>query len=89
MSSNLVIYGKRKIHVIGINKIEEQIKEIEIWQVPTKATQEIIASYNPLHSYFEWTMEASPDYAKKHISRLREEVKTLKREGYKIFFETT
>lgn len=89
MSSNLVIYGMRKIHVIGINKIEEQRKEIEIWQVPTKATQEIIETFHPLHSYFEWTMEANPDYAKRHISRLRKEVKTLKREGYKIFFETT
>ncbi len=87
MSFNLVIYGKRKIHIIGINKIEEQTKEIEIWEVPTEAAQGIIASYNPLHSYFEWAMETVPYYAKKHISGIRKEVKTLKGEGYKIFFD--
>jgi len=91
MSMNLYIYGKREIMVVKTGKYEFQTKKVEdILPTSTTGTNKILKSSNPMQSYYDFIKEFAygDDYnIKKHISNVKNNIKEMENNGYKIYFD--
>jgi len=54
MSMNFHISAKREIFVPATNEYDYQYETLWVYQTPTKVTEQLIESENPLGSYIEW-----------------------------------
>ena len=61
MSTNFHIEATRQVQVLKTGKIETQRQYLEVWQTPTKETDVIMSSENPLQAYFDWVLSISED----------------------------
>ncbi len=63
MSFNIQIRGKRNATVTVNGQTTEEIQTINFnqWQTPTKVTEEILDSENPLQAYIDWVKKSWKD----------------------------
>jgi hypothetical protein len=61
MSKNLHIVGTRECMVVKTGILFTDNKPVEIYQTPTRITNKILASDNPLQAYFDYVLENSLD----------------------------
>ena len=59
-----------------------------LWQTPTKVTDEILAGQNTLESYIEWVRQyPDKEAAEMHIAQLLEWMKASEAKGCRILWE--
>tara|TARA_B100000700_G_scaffold252166_1_gene283513 strand:- start:1613 stop:1957 length:345 start_codon:yes stop_codon:yes gene_type:complete len=63
MSFNIQIRGKRNATVTVNGKTIEEVQTVNFnqWQTPTKVTEEILGSENPLQAYIDWVKKSWKD----------------------------
>jgi hypothetical protein len=89
MSINLLVIFSRKIYVVKTKKYRTEKKAYDVFQTPTSATRDILASSDPLETYFKWVVSVyDPETAHEHITRVRSDLRYAKSEGYEIEFSS-
>lgn len=64
MSTNIHIIAKRLISFANGHRIQcEEVQEVyvDVWQTPTAATREMMASADPVQAYKDWVISRSQD----------------------------
>jgi len=87
MSMNIYLIAHRKIKVLKTNKIETQIKEIDVLQTPTNISRKIMASNDKMKEYKNWIKDYYSDdleYIKWHLGELYEDIKLHTKLGYEL-----
>lgn len=62
MSMNLHVHGKRDVTVNKTGKQSIQFVGFNLWQTPTMATRQILATDNPAQAYRDWVNSDRYEY---------------------------
>lgn len=72
MSTNIHFYGIRDVQVIKTGRIEQQTRQIDVWQTSSADTRAIMAQPDPVRAYARWAADRTgevqePKYAEDDI----------------------